>query len=207
MAYSEVVKQKTKSDTETEKESIPSIADTECTKKIDTYKELTNFQRHKMDEIINLTSDNYNENVLSRGGTNEDFKAQRRQRKMFNKRIGTAAVNDDLSNGRFEGEERKVWLYIYRVKRHVIPENIISFIKLKPGYKDLMVEVKELPNTGNRLKCFVVTAPLSKKDEMYNPDFWPTGVGVKRFSFVKHREYLDKNGADFLVETNSQLCT
>lgn len=68
-------------------------------------------------------------------------------------------------------------------------------IKMKPTFDLLEVSVRELPTTQDQNKCFVVSAPFHKKDVMYRPDFWPRGVGVKRFDFKRHADY-DRSNSD-----------
>lgn len=74
---------------------------------------------------------------------------------------------------------------------------ILKFIKEKQGFTNESVQVKEIPSQPNALKRFVVTAPITRKDELYEPEFWPARVGIKRFDFKKHKEFL-KQGGDFL---------
>lgn len=54
------------------------------------------------------------------------------------------------------------------------------------------IEVKELDGDPRLNKRFLVSAPFSKKDIMYDPSFWPEGVGVKRFEFTRHKEFMNK---------------
>lgn len=112
------------------------------------------------------------------------------------KRLGTSE-QPTADEGAFTGADRKVWLYIYRVMRHVTAEKIMDYIKEKPTFNSVPVQVRELPSEYNKLKCFVVTAPLKYKDQMYESSFWPQNVGIKRFKFDKHREFL-QTGGDFL---------
>lgn len=126
----------------------------------------------------------------------EGFSIPRRQRHRMKKRLGTDKQECDGKG--FTGGDRKVWLYIYRVKRHVVPQMIVDYIVKKPGFESLLVSARELPSDPDKLKCFVVTAPLKFKDEMYQGSFWPQNVGIKRFKFEKHREFLQSAGADFL---------
>lgn len=119
-------------------------------------------------------------------------------RRRFKKRLGNA---QPPTNSNFVGGDRKVWLYLYRVKRECDENAILRYIKTKDGFENLLVTVRELPTDQNKLKCFVVTAPLQKKDTMYDPDFWPSFVGVKRFDFERHRAFLNTTGGDFLVGT------
>lgn len=116
-----------------------------------------------------------------------------RRRRRFVKRLGQGA-NDGSG---FEGEERKVWLYVHRVKRSVTAEIIEQYIKKKDTFENERIIVKELPTEERQKKCFVVTAPMARKDEMYDPNFWPANVGIKRFDFNKHKDFLN-TGGDFL---------
>lgn len=94
-----------------------------------------------------------------------------------------------------------VWLYVYRVKRECKEGDIVNYIKKHVGFNDVPITVRELPSEQNKLKCFVVTAPIQKKDQMYDPEFWPRFVGVKRFDFKKHKTFLESSAGDFLAKT------
>lgn len=107
--------------------------------------------------------------------------------------IGTGTRQTD-----FTGASRRVWLYIYRVKRTATEETIKKYISSSNGFENLEVTVKEIPTTENQLRRYVVTAPITKKEEIYKPEFWPCGVGVKRFDFTKHKDFLKEQGKVFL---------
>lgn len=146
---------------------------------------------------------NMNNNVVSERSpsvpnTNdhESFQFQRNQRQRFKKRLGNANVSPEGLNTGFSGGERRTWLYLNRIKRHVSEAMVWEHIRSKPGFENENVCVKEIPTEPNRLKCFVVIAPLSRKDELYAPSFWPQNVGIKRFIFEKHRDFL-QNAGDF----------
>ena len=98
----------------------------------------------------------------------------------------------------FAGAAKRVWLYIYRVKHEATEDMIISFIKSKDTFKNESIVVKEIPGVEGHPKRFVVTAPLSRKDELYDPSFWPQNIGIKRFDFSRHREFLKNCPASFL---------
>lgn len=74
---------------------------------------------------------------------------------------------------------------------------IVEYIRGKETFKKEDIEVKEIPTENNRYKNFLVTAPLNRKDDLYDVDFWPDGIGVKRFSFQRYQDFLDKQN-DFL---------
>lgn len=117
---------------------------------------------------------------------------ENRRNSRYRKKLGTGGSAPDHAGG-FAGGDRRVWLYLYRVKRSATEEVVAQYIKNKPGYERDKITVRELPTDENRLKCFVVIAPIEKKDEMYNSSFWPNFVGIKRFDFDKHRSFLDQN--------------
>lgn len=122
---------------------------------------------------------------------NEKFSFQRSQRrKNYKKRLGQAETTPENKENGFCGGDRRAWLYINRVKRQTTEEMIVNYIKSKPGFTNANISVKELPSDPNKFKCFVVIAPFAKKDELYDTKFWPNSVGIKRFSFAKHREFL-----------------
>ena len=110
------------------------------------------------------------------------------------KTLGTANV----TNNDFSGAEKKVWLYLYRIKNNATAQKITDYILKQESFKNEKVMVKEIPGESTKLKRFVVTAPFSKKDELYDPGFWPSGVGIKRFDFGRHREFIQEQSADFL---------
>lgn len=117
-----------------------------------------------------------------------------KRRYKYKKRLGTGGTAGDQV-GDFAGGDRKVWLYLHRVKRTATEKIITDFIKNKPGFEQEKVTVRELPTDEDKLKCFVVTAPLERKDDMYDRSFWPNHVGIKRFDFKKHRSFLDQAGS------------
>lgn len=114
--------------------------------------------------------------------------ASRDRRKYFRKNLGTAKVTDK-ENG-FTGVDKKVWLYICSVKRTATEELVLKYIRDKPGYENIPVNVKELPSDPTYLKRFVINAPFEKKDELYSPEFWPQNVSIKRFNFRKHQDNI-----------------
>lgn len=129
---------------------------------------------------------------------NENISFQRFQKHInHKKRLGQAEITPENEKHGFSGGDRNAWLYINRVKRHTTEEMVIEYIKSKPGFTNENIAVKEIPSNPNKLKCFVVVAPLRKKDELYDTTFWPNYVGIKRFSFTKHREFLQEAGDFF----------
>ena len=100
----------------------------------------------------------------------------------------TLGTSNETSNG-FRGVEKRLWIYIYRVRRDVETQIINDYIKKKQGYETANIQVKELPTEPTKNKCFLVVAPFEKKDELYSPSFWPKDVGIKRYDFKKQMNY------------------
>lgn len=139
-------------------------------------------------------------NMVINAGMNRDndFKIVQRRRRRYRKNLGTAEVSAQQGQ-QFEGGDRKAWIYLYRVKRNATEEVIKNYITGKPDFEPENVMVKEIPTEEKQLKCFVVTAPLKKKDELYDPNFWPLHVGIKRFDFNRHKDFL-KTAGDFFAK-------
>lgn len=161
-----------------------------------SYQELERVQRNKMTDIINLDNDGDNRIEIE----NDDYKVvkHRGHRRTIIRRVGTNPITEKDKDEGFAGAERRVWLYINRVKPHVTEDIIKKYIGRKPTFKDLKVEVREVKYADAKgdLKSFMVKAPLEKKDELYQPDFWPEGVGIKRFNFKLYNK--NQTSSDFL---------
>lgn len=57
--------------------------------------------------------------------------------------------------------------------------------------------VNELPTKEGGNKCFMVGADFALKDDLYRSDFWPNGVGFKRFDFDLYRRNYVRDKQDF----------
>lgn len=166
-------------------------------------------------EQINLMNEiiYQGENITVNGAGNEDFAHTRSKQNRHNnntirkpgnhsKYIGSSEDKSD-----FTGAKPKVWLYLYRVTRNVNDTQIRKFItkKLYPetpeGEENSDVTVKELQTDPNQLKCFMIGADFSHKEKLYTAEFWPRGVGFRRFDFRRYRQYMDDQGKN----TNSFL--
>ncbi|KAG5867970.1 hypothetical protein JTB14_017562 [Gonioctena quinquepunctata] len=126
-----------------------------------------------------------------------DFRKVTYKKSRPRKNLATAEVSEEDNNNGFSGGERKVWLYVYRVKRAATEEQIMNYLTKTPGFDRNNTQVKEIRSSTNQLKRFLVTAPLDKKDLVYQPEFWPQNVGVKRFDFEKNRKFLNYIGGHF----------
>ncbi|KAG5887043.1 hypothetical protein JTB14_030002 [Gonioctena quinquepunctata] len=123
---------------------------------------------------------------------NEPYtRISRRRRK--SKTLGTNEEQQDVSNSGFTGAEKRLWIELYRVSRSTSTQDILQYIRKRPGFNDVECRVSELPSEEQRHKRFLVTAPFNKIDELYNPTFWPSGVGITRFSFTRNKKFLEQN--------------
>lgn len=129
--------------------------------------------------------------------TSDEFKVvmnRRNNRRIISaKNLGTAKLEDKEKTTGFSAIERKVWIYIYRINKHVSEQIIRDYIKKQQDFSTCNIEVKQLDGDPSFSKRFLVTAPINKKEVLYDPSFWPEGVGIKRFDFSKHKEFLSKN--------------
>lgn len=165
------------------------------------YKNLEKQQREIMNRVIYLEGESEVEKRNSCDeGEEEGFRVvqRRKNRRPFKKRLGTGRNTCEDENTGFIGVERKAWLYISRVRSHVTADMVKEYILKKPDFENELVEVQEMsqPNSRSQYKSFLVKAPLSKKDELYQPEFWPLNVGIKRFSFHLYDKY--RPAGDFL---------
>lgn len=110
-----------------------------------------------------------------------------KQRYRKDTKIGEGEKNDEMA-----AMEKRVWLFLSRIKRHVTADNVKAYMakQLKQGVQDFIV--KELPTNEQKNKCFMVGADYHHKDEIYKPTFWPAGVGFKRFDFRLYRRLNDR---------------
>lgn len=128
------------------------------------------------------------------GKHEEDFRLvkSRRNRTTFKKQIGTATITDEQRKNGFAGIQRKVWLHIYRVTRTTTTQMIVDYVKKSDEFKEVEIMVKEIPTKEDRYKNFLLTAPLNKKDILYDLSFWPDGIGIKRFNFHRNKDFLSQ---------------
>lgn len=148
---------------------------------------------------------NNRDSPLNRPTPNKQNKPKRRYLN-----IGSAINNDsdDSSNffvGQSEKKNKKVWLFLSRIKDHVSEDMIKEYIKRKSDLNDEDVTVKHIPTNYDvkrkDCKCFQVGVKFELKDIVYQSDYWPARVAFTRFKFnLQHREAE----SDFLEEKNIQ---
>lgn len=152
--------------------------------KEDNVKELEAAQLNKMNDIINLVNEEKVE---------EDFKTVTYRKKA--KKHTTKFYGENEDNEFAIG--RKVWLYLYRIKRHVTTEKIRKFITDQSQFKDADIVIKELPTQETQNKCFMFGIDWDLRDDVYKPSTWPKSMAFKRFDFKKYHNYQNQPTEDF----------
>ncbi|XP_044752901.1 uncharacterized protein LOC123312505 [Coccinella septempunctata] len=168
------------------------------------HKDLELIQEKKMAEIINLgkfenvkdIQENVNMKEKTKKRENDEGWNEiqkRRQRKPKQPLLGTCKV--DGKNNNFSGQEKKAWFFINRVKEHATENSIEHYIKQRPGFENVNVEVKELffEEKKGKNKSFLVRVPFERKDDLYNPQFWPENVGIGRFNMQLYKKRCPEN--------------
>lgn len=95
------------------------------------------------------------------------------------------------------GVVKKVWIFLSRIKREISEENVLSYMSRKLNKQKTDFTIKEIPTRENGNKCFMIGADYTLKDELYQPTFWPNGVGYKRFDFGLYRRFHEHDKQDF----------
>lgn len=170
--------------------SAPNQQDTQITTKEQNSntQKIEEAQRKKLNHIINLTKVPDEE---------DEFKTvtyKRRNTKRFEKLYGE---NQEMEGQNDFAAEKKVWLYLYRIKRHICENDIEVFIKKQEQFKNANVVIKELPTNENQTKCFMFGIDWTHKSEIYKPTAWPKSVAYKRFNFRKYKSYQNNHAEDF----------
>lgn len=150
-------------------------------------KDLENAQKEKMDSLIYINTPlEPKTDIYENNGNNEWKVVQNRGRNKYNKKyIGESEEN----NENFKGAEPKVWLYLYRVLKEVTEDNIKQFIKKKTNPEsDNEIIVRQISSESTQFNRFMVATEFKYKDMLYDPKFWPKGVGYKRFDFKRYYE-------------------
>lgn len=157
--------------------------------------ELRNKQTDIMEQIINLNNDTYVDCPQENEGTYQKVN-HRKKIKKPRLQIGEAEISkEDEING-FVGRdktEKKIWLFLSRVKDHVTEEIVKNYLENKTSSTN-DIYVKEI-DTFRKLKdnrCFKVGLNFILKEQAYTTSFWPKGVAVYRFNFKKEEKHLNR---------------
>lgn len=140
-----------------------------------------------------LTKDVKSDRQQNRKSNEQKSVSLRKHTKSFkNKKsiiVGAAIQDDTESLGTsedvlFEGDERKIWLYVDRCKSEVGAEHIRKYLLRKCPGENFVIE--PLRKTGN--PSFKVGVPYHLEEQVYAASFWPKDIIVKPFRFFRFNE-------------------
>lgn len=110
--------------------------------------------------------------------------------------IGRAEDTDENLASGFVGRnsERRIWLYISRIKDQVTEEAIKQYISKKASTDcdSIYVKCLNLKHKIQNNKTFMVGVMPALREAIYEESFWPAGVRFSRFNFSMGRRFLDK---------------
>lgn len=169
-------------------------------------------QRRIMQDVINLakpTADkqvlperkNTTENEEERNWTVVKNRRNSRKNRVINNVIIGRDTNDE-ENG-IEGVEKRVWLFMSKVKLHVTKEKISKYLTSKPDMTNRKFIVEEISVKRTSSKCFKIGADYDLKDVMYQPGFWPKGIWITRFNFRRNQGMVHQRKDHEEEDTNS----
>ena len=92
---------------------------------------------------------------------------------------GTAASSDS----RFMGNEKKVWIYVGRVKKNTTEEHIREYLVKR--FPESKFEVSQINDKDSVNSSFRIGTDLKLMDKMYDAATWPAGIIVKRYTFFR----------------------
>ncbi|CAH0560626.1 unnamed protein product [Brassicogethes aeneus] len=134
-----------------------------------SYKDIIDAQKTKMNELININKDTHKEKKLA-------------QKTSELKKI---SYGSNKSGNKFQGTPKKVWLFISRVNKDVVKEDITQFLNDKDNLKEREFIIEEVEVNRKTTKCFKIGADYDLLEEIYKPDFWPSGIGYSRYYFSR----------------------
>lgn len=147
-------------------------------------------QRTEAEKHSSLQTNNGVIKGTTEGSSESGWVQQRRHRKQKTKTLGSG---EHVADTKFEGKKPKVWMYIYRVQQSATEEAIVEYLKRKTGKESGEFIVKDLEVKDTQHKCFMVAADFSFKELFYKAEFWPKGVGFKRFDFKLQQKYATRS--------------
>lgn len=122
-------------------------------------------------------------------------------RKSGNCIIGTKLISSDKSCS-IKTVERQSWLFVSRVHPDVGKDEVMTFLS---GNGVESANCEKLETKFNSYSSFKIGIPFDKLDLVLSPDFWPSGVLIRKFiskstrpvqsKFVRSQTFLSKDTA------------
>ncbi|KAK9886029.1 hypothetical protein WA026_014815 [Henosepilachna vigintioctopunctata] len=131
-------------------------------------------------------------------------------RKVVSRRIRTIGTAQTTANNEintaFQGRNngnKKVWLFLSRIKTGVTEEIIKTYLNEKLELSAQETPIVKKINTFHKMEdneCFQIGLDIKYRDQVYECTFWPSGVAFARFKF----NYDNNQVNNSLANTNLQ---
>lgn len=194
---------------------------------IDLTTERTETQK-LLSSIINITADQQNtkeewktvlgkykkkntsSNIESKNeiNTKETSTQENRRIKRYKQKIFIGKATQEENEG-FSGktDEKKIWLYVSKVKEHVTEDKIKKYISNKTNCSEEDISIKNLDIGQQQYKSFMVGLNTTLKDQVYDENFWPAGVCFARFNFSLGKRFLDNRSRNQSTQSEKSYQT
>lgn len=157
---------------------------------------LQNKQIKIMEHIINLNNEDSHVNSPQENEAYFQKVGYKKKNKKQKVHIGEAEISKEEETHGFVGRaktEKKIWLFISRVKDHVTEEIVKNYLgKKTSNNSDIYVKEIDTYKKSKDNRCFKVGLNFNLKELAYTSSFWPKGVAVCRYDFKKEEKYLNR---------------
>lgn len=161
-----------------------------------TNKHLESYQQQVMKNIINLENDVEVSRVNKSDGEEFQKVSYKRSRKYKKPNIGTGETTPD--NNTLEAinpgnDNKKLWLFISRVKETAQESDVRKYIANKADIEEEQVSARSLDTKSvtSGYRCYMIGVPMDLIDRIYEKEFWPSGIAFSRFDFKRGRHFLE----------------
>lgn len=131
---------------------------------------------------IKLTNHNVVDKKIRLNKRTKDMKSQRQQNIVIGEK--RKKENEDIEPG-FRTRESKLWLYVGRCDPKTEVSQLNEYLKANsPNYN---FEIHKLESKDSTYSSFRVGAHKDLHDVLYDANYWPQGILIKRFRFFRAR--------------------
>jgi hypothetical protein len=95
-----------------------------------------------------------------------------------------AVIGTNNSAGEIRAAEKRAWLYVGKLEKSTMAENVIAYMS-KRGIQG-NIECDELKTLGDK-KAFKVGLPYASLNTVSKPEFWSTGILMRRFCLSRRQ--------------------
>lgn len=145
----------------------------------------------KKSDVKNIDNISASKSTLDSGTINSsanisgDFvEVKHRKRRPSNFITGTAAISEGANHVILEGEPKRAWLYVGRIKnKDTTEEDVVNYLG-KDIAKNNIICKKLSTDTAN-FSSFQIGIPFEELTKINKPEYWPTNIRVGRFHFFR----------------------